>query len=160
MKFKDFLNDCTRWEDADKIITKNIPFKVKDFRTGKKWNMVRTSGKFHADVEYASKEDKKIMDDIWGINSLYYRKVKVFIGDRILTGALMNVPHAGKENVEFKNKIEYDEDNPADFLMSTPNGANWDKIKNNGASGHVCLHFIGSLRHKDKLIDDEAQKCI
>ena len=65
-----------------------------------------------------------------------------------------------KEIFYFKNKIEYDEDNPADFLMSTPNGANWDKIKNNGASGHVCLHFIGSLRHKDKLIDDEAQKCI
>jgi len=144
------------WKEADNIIPVFSKFKVIDYKTRKNW-MMRTSGKFHADVEPLTSADTQIMNSVFGEDSSFetakYRSVIIDINNGKYGAALMGFPHAGSAETEFK---EITDDRSGDFGK----GPNWNYIRDNDTTGHYCLHFRGSIRHTDKKSDDRAQSSI
>jgi opacity protein-like surface antigen len=158
VKFKDFFKvNIPVWEEADNLIPVFSRFRVVDLKTKKTWEMMRTSGKYHADVETISKEDTKTMLSVFpkdvSFEEATYRPVIVEISGKKYGAALMGYPHAGSLETKFKEKTNK---RSGGFGY----GTNWDYNRYNGTTGHFCLHFRGSIRHTDKESDEKAQKAI
>ena len=158
--FESFIDDGVSkidWEEADRTIPRFSPFVVTDLETGKSWEMMRTSGKFHADVEPITKEDSKEMLSCFpkerSFESATYRPVIVSIGVERYKAALMGFPHAGSNSTPFGQKTKK-------LSGGFRNMPNWDYNRDNSIVGHFCLHFPGSVRHTDKKEDPNAQKAI
>jgi len=72
-----------------------------------------------------------MIKDIWGGSfSWSVRPVIVEVNGRRIAASMTSMPHS----------IEY--------------------IANNDFNGHFDIHFLGSLRHKDNLIDPDHQEAI
>jgi len=146
-----------RWEEADMLIPEFSEFKVTDYKTGKSWRMMITSGKYHADVEPVTKSDTQIMNSVFAkdksFESAQYRPVIIEKDGLRYGAALMGFPHAGSLETKFK---ETTPERSGGF----GEGPNWDYIRDNDAVGHFCLHFKGSIRHTDEKVDDKAQEAI
>ena len=108
----------------------------------------------HADVEPSSILDKLKSSTLWGGDSWEPRPVLVQMPDGSLVAAsIHNMPHAGLDDAPFLSKVE-------DRTGGYGTGYNRDYVKNNGMSGHVCLHFAGSRSHKTKSKDNGHQNAI
>lgn len=145
------------WEEADKIIQTFLPFRIVDAGSGKSWMMMRTSGKYHADVEPITKGDTEKMLSCFlksdSFEKSTYKPVIVEIGSERYAAALMGFPHAGSNFTPFKQRTKH-------LSGGFKNMRNWDYSRDNGVEGHFCLHFLGSIRHTDKKTDLEAQKAL
>lgn len=131
---------------------------IEDLATGKRFKMQRTFGTNHADVEALTKEDSKIIKEIWGGDYSWERRpVIVNINNRRIAASLAAMPHAGNDSYE--------------ALSIAPNlsggygeGQNLDVVKNNDMDGVCDLHFLNSKRHADgpveAVVDPEHQRCI
>lgn len=114
--------------------------KITDIKTGKSFIIKRTFGTNHADVEALTKEDTKIIKDIWGGFSWERRAVVVEVDGHILAGSMTAMPHAGVDN------------KPAVVVVNNRSGGygrgqNLDAVKNNGMDGHIDIHFLNSRTH-------------
>lgn len=159
LDYKTFSNSYSipTWDDANNIIPLFTKFKVVDHRTKKSWMMMRTSGKHHADVEPLTPTDTQVMNSVFGKDKSFetamYRPVIIEINDSKYGAALMGFPHAGSNETDFK---EITDKRSGGF----DEGPNWDYVRDNGTTGHYCLHFRGSIRHTDEMHDDKAQSAI
>ncbi|MTI68163.1 MAG: LysM peptidoglycan-binding domain-containing protein [Firmicutes bacterium] len=140
------------WQAAQYVIPIGAKIKIKDLYTGKSFMAKRTLGANHADCETLTKEDTKIMKDIWG-GSFNWEKRPVVVeyNGRKIAASQAGMPHAGNENV------------PGGEYTSWRNGGygagmNLDYIKGNAMEGHFDLHFLNSTRHKDGNKDETHQK--
>ena len=61
--------------------------KVTDIKTGKSFMIKRTFGTNHADVETLTKEDTKVMKEIWGGYSWERRSVVVEVDGNLIAGS-------------------------------------------------------------------------
>lgn len=106
-------------------------FKVRDFRKGYEYYMIRVGGTNHMDVEPANAEStatfKKTYDGRW---SYTRRPVLVRFNGTWYAASTNGYPH-GKETVP----------------------------KNN-MNGQVCIHFVNSRTHGSDVIDPDHQRCI
>ncbi len=142
------------WTAANKVFARGSNAKVIDVRTGKSFNIKRTYGRNHADCETLTKEDTKIMKEIWGGEFSWSRRpVIVEIDGRLLAASMAAMPHAGLDN------------KPANVTVSSRSlgygrGANLDAVKNNGISGHFDIHFKNSRTHGTNRVDAAHQKAI
>jgi peptidoglycan hydrolase-like protein with peptidoglycan-binding domain len=143
--FKEVRNIWDRGEDA--VVT--------DVETGKSFQVRRTYGTNHADVEPLTKDDTNIIKEIWGGFSWDRRAVVVQIGEYILAASMTAMPHAGVDS------------QPAGKYVSGRSqgygrGYNLDAVKNNGASGVMDIHFKNSRTHttntKQKSMQDMVKK--
>ena len=141
------------WDEAQNLIPIDSVFEVEDFYTGKKFKVKRMGGTNHADIEALTKEDTAIMKEIWSRFSWERRPVLVRINERVIGASMSNMPHAGRDD---KPAMEWVKDRSDGY----GEGINYDKVKNNGMSGHVDLHFRNSTRHFDGKKDDKHQECI
>ena len=145
------------WSVADKLIPNFTKFIVQDIQTAKTWNMMRTSGKYHADVEPVTKEDYNIMKEVFpkekDFVTVTFRPVIITIYGNQYGCALMGFPHAGSLTSEFGERIPK---RSGGFGA----GINWDYLRDNGVTGHFCLHFRNSIKHTDKMPDKGAQQAI
>jgi len=145
---------CISWEDANRLLSKNSDFCVIDWETGKKWMMKRTSGKYHADVEPLTFRDSEIMLSCFPKDKTFedatFRPVIIEIGLSRYGASLMGFAHCGSNETQFRDRTRI-------LSGGFRNMRNWDSIRDNGIVGHFCLHFIGSLRHTDKMEDIGAQ---
>ncbi|MGL4345597.1 MAG: SH3 domain-containing protein [Cellulosilyticaceae bacterium] len=110
------------WSTASKVVPRGAVVTIEDVYTGKKFQIKRTFGTNHADVEALTKADTQIVKQIWGGFSWERRPVIVHVKGRRLAASMAGMPHAG------------------DSL---------DAVKGNGMSGVMDLHFQGSRKHKD-----------
>lgn len=113
---------------------------VTDVETGLSFQVKRTYGTNHADVEPLTKEDTETIKEIWGGFSWDRRAVVVQIGDYTIAASMTAMPHAGVDS------------KPADTYVSNRSagygrGINLDKVKDNGCSGHMDIHFKNSKTH-------------
>lgn len=113
---------------------------IRDILTGRTFEVRRTFGTNHADVEPLTHADAQIMYEIWGGHSWARRAVVVYVGNYVFAGSLTNFPHAGLDSA------------PALAVVDNRSGGfgrglNFDAVKGNGVDGHMCLHFAGSLIH-------------
>jgi len=139
------------WPEIERIFGRGTDAVVRDIVTGRTFEIRRTFGTNHADIEPLTKEDADIMYSIWGGWSWARRAVVVYVGDYVFAGSLTNFPHAGLDRY------------PA---LATVNGRsggygrglNFDAVKGNGVDGHMCLHFAGSTLHGSGRTNAEHQR--
>lgn len=114
--------------------------KVTDIKTGKSFMIKRTFGTNHADVETLTKEDTKIMKEIWGGYSWERRAVVVEVDGHLIAGSMTAMPHAG---VDAQPAVKVVNGRSGGYGR----GQNLDAVKNNGMDGHVDIHFLNSRTH-------------
>jgi hypothetical protein len=128
---------------------------VTDVLTGRSFEVKRTYGSNHADVEPLTKGDTEIIKDIWGGFTWERRAVVVQIGKYTMAASMTAMPHAGIDS------------KPAGIYVSNRSegygrGINLDKVKNNGCSGVMDIHFKNSRTHttntKQKSQQDMVKK--
>lgn len=141
------------WTEANKVFAIGSVAKVIDVRTGKSFYIKRTYGGNHADCETLTKEDTKIMKEIWGGFSWSRRPVIIEINGRRLAASMAGMPHAGLDS------------KPTNATVSNRSGGygkgtNLDAVKNNGMDGHFDVHFKNSRTHGTNRVDKAHQDAI
>jgi len=138
------------WQLVQQYFPRYSDAVIRDIITGRTFNVRRTFGGFHADVETLTKADTQIMYEIWGGWSWDRRAVVVYIGDYAFAGSLAGMPHAGVDSAPLLAIV----DNRSGGFGR---GQNFDMIPGNGMDGHVCLHFAGSRIHGSGVINAAHQ---
>ncbi len=141
------------WSEASKVFKIGMAAKVTDVKTGKTFNIVRTYGGNHADCEARTAADSKIIKEIWGGWSWERRPVIVEVNGRKIAASIAAMPHAGVDSA------------PANKSISSRSGgygrgANLDKIKDNGMSGVIDVHFLNSRTHGTNKVDSKHQAAV
>lgn len=125
------------WATASQVMPRGSVATILDVYTGRRFQIKRTFGTNHADIEALTTRDTQIIKEIWGGFSWERRPVIVEFNGRCLAASIAGMPHAG------------------DSL---------DAIKGNGMSGVIDLHFRGSKRHKEgniaAVVDPQHQAAI
>lgn len=107
------------WEDAKHLITRKSIFSITDLETGLTFQVQRRAGDAHADVQPLTKEDTKIMKQIYNGRWSWNRKaILVHSGHQWMAASMNGMPHGR------------------------------DGIPGNGFSGHFCVHFYRSTTHR------------
>lgn len=118
------------WNGGSSIFPRWAEVTVYDLYTGTSFHMIRTGGTNHADSEPATSEDAAKIKSIWGGWSWTRRPVIVDIGGDRIAASMHGMPHA------------------------------YDRIANNGMSGHVCIHFYKSRTHCANKQCPLHQRCV
>ncbi|MBG9792112.1 hypothetical protein ABD76_06190 [Paenibacillus dendritiformis] len=107
------------WSEAKQLIPRKSTFSIIDLEKGLSFRVQRRAGSRHADVQPLTKEDTKIMKQIYDNQWSWKRKAILVVTDKHKIAASMNgMPHGG------------------------------DGIPGNGFSGHFCVHFMDSSTHR------------
>ncbi|WGU96390.1 hypothetical protein QJQ58_09205 [Paenibacillus dendritiformis] len=107
------------WSEAKQLLPRKSTFSIIDLEKGLSFRVQRRAGSRHADVQPLTKEDTKIMKQIYDNQWSWKRKAILVVSDNYKIAASMNgMPHGG------------------------------DGIPGNGFSGHFCVHFLGSSTHR------------
>ena len=149
--FKEGKNILVRDDYASNL---NNAFTVEDYNTGKKFKLIRTGGTNHADVEPLTAADTATMKSIWGGFSWTRRPVLVHVNGKVYGASMTGMPHAGLDSEPAR---EYTSKNRSD---NYGDGINYDSVKNNGADGHVDIHFLNSKTHSSNKLDTAHQNNI
>lgn len=142
------------WTEASKIFARGSDAKVIDVRTGKSFNIRRSYGGNHADCETLTKEDTKIMKEIWGGSFNWNRRpIIIEIDGRLLAASMAGMPHAGLDN------------KPVNAIVNGRSGGfgrgtNLDTVKNNNMNGHFDVHFLNSRTHGTNKVNAAHQNAI
>lgn len=141
------------FEEAQYIFKEGDIAKVTDVDTRLTFQVMRTFGHEHADVETVTAEDTAILKSIWGDWSWERRAVIVSVNDRHIAASLTAMPHAGRD------------DFPALQTVSSRSGGygrgtNLDKVKGNDMDGVMCMHFKNSKLHKNNNTDADHQAMV
>lgn len=127
---------------------------VIDYFSGKSFKIKRTTGSGHADCETLTPEDTAIMKEIFGGTwSWNVRPIIIVVNGRRLAASIAGMPHAGLDSYPANVNVDGRSDNWG-------YGPNYDYIKGNNMDGHFDVHFLGSLRHKDWLVDERHQAMV
>ncbi|MVP02301.1 hypothetical protein [Paenibacillus lutrae] len=106
------------WKVARQVIPRKDKVEVIDLETGLRFHVQRRAGQDHADVQPLTKEDTRIMKEIYkGSWSWKRRAILVRAGNRYYAASMNGMPHGG------------------------------DGIPGNEFDGHSCIHFAGSTTH-------------
>lgn len=126
---------------------------VTDVDTGLSFEIKRTYGTNHADVEPLTKKDTNIIKEIWGGFSWTRRAVVVQVGDYTLAASMTAMPHAG---VDSAAASKYVKNRSGGYGW----GANLDAVKNNGVNGVMDLHFLNSRTHTTNTLQKSMQDMV
>jgi len=112
------------WEEARRLIPNKSVFTVTDLQTGLSFRVQRRAGSDHADVQPMSKEDTRVMKQIFDGEWTWKRRaILVRTGNEWIAASMNGMPHGG------------------------------DGIPDNDFSGHFCVHFYLSTTHKSETPD-------
>lgn len=119
------------WSDvSSKIFTRGMVAEVVDVRSGYIFQVKRTGGTNHADVETLTPLDTATFYKSAGNFSWARRPIWVIVNGRRLAASMNCMPHG------------------------------YDTIAGNDFKGQFCIHFVGSRTHGTNRIDPEHQACI
>ncbi|NLW47601.1 MAG: LysM peptidoglycan-binding domain-containing protein [Firmicutes bacterium] len=105
--------------------------RIIDVETGKSFQAKRLYGYYHADIEPLTKEDTRIMKEIYGGKWSWERRAVVVQVRKLFIAASINgMPHGGQS------------------------------ITDNDFNGQFCAHFLGSRVHQTGRIDLDHQAMI
>lgn len=120
----------TAWPEVSKLLPNKARCQIIDLETGLTFNVQKRAGHKHADMQPLTREDTKIMKEIYRGKWSWDRRAILVKTDNELIAASMNgMPHGG--------------------------GA-----LRNGFPGHFCVHFFGSTTHRSKNTDPIHQLMI
>ncbi len=142
------------WTQANEVFARGSNAKVIDVRTGRSFYIKRTYGGNHADCETLTKDDTKIMKEIWGGTFSWSRRpVIIEINGRRLAASMAGMPHAGLDNKTVNATV-------SGRSGGYGRGTNLDTVKNNGMDGHFDVHFKNSRTHGSNRVDPAHQNAI
>jgi hypothetical protein len=119
------------WQESQQLLPNKSIFSVTELETGLSFQVQRRAGSDHADVQPLTKEDTRIMKQIYNDRWSWKRKaVLIHSGDAWIAASMNGMPHGG------------------------------DGIPENGFSGHFCIHFQGSSTHKSDNPDPAHQMMV
>jgi LysM repeat protein len=112
------------WSTVNQLWRKEEVAKILDLETGKSFKAKRLYGYYHADVEPLTKEDTKIMKEIYGGEWSWDRRaVVVQVRNLYIAASINGMPHGGQS------------------------------IYDNNFNGQFCVHFLGSRVHQTGRVD-------
>lgn len=150
-KYGEYLDWFT---EAQYVFPIGATAKVIDYFSGKSFTIKRTIGAGHADCETLTAADTAMMKEIFnGVFSWEFRPIVLEVNGRRLAASIAGMPHAGLDAYAADINVNGRSDNYG-------YGPNLDYIKGNNMDGHFDIHFPGSLRHKDWLVDPRHQDMI
>ena len=126
---------------------------VTDVDTGKSFQVKRTYGSNHADVEPLTKEDTNIIKDIWGGFTWERRAVVVQVNGYSIAGSMTAMPHAGVESAAANKYVR-------NRSAGYGSGINLDAVKGNGVSGVMDIHFKNSRTHSTNRTQSSQQNMV
>lgn len=126
---------------------------VTDVETGLSFQVKRTYGTNHADVEPLTKEDTAVIKEIWGGFSWERRAVIVQINGYTIAASMTAMPHAGLDS---KSADHYVSGRSEGYGW----GVNLDKVKNNGCNGVMDIHFKNSRTHTTNIVQKSQQDMV
>jgi len=141
------------WEQVQHIFPRGADARVVDLSTGKEFNIRRSFGTHHADVEPLTTTDTEIMRNIWGGYSWARRPVAIYVAGQIFPASLTFSPHAGRDDMPALATVDA-------RSGGYGRGVNMDTIKGNGINGIICLHFEGSLLHGSLRSNPDHQNAV
>ncbi|WP_139995633.1 hypothetical protein [Paenibacillus paridis] len=116
------------WQESGQLLPNKSIFSVTELDSGLTFEVQRRAGSDHADVQPLTKEDTRIMKQIYEGKWSWKRKaVLIHSNDTWIAASMNGMPHGG------------------------------DGIPENGFSGHFCIHFQGSSTHKSDSPDPAHQ---
>ncbi|MCL2752751.1 MAG: hypothetical protein FWE44_01215 [Defluviitaleaceae bacterium] len=141
------------WQEIQHIFARETDARVVDLATGLEFNVRRTFGTHHADVEPLTTEDADIMRYIWGGYSWARRSVAVYVAGQVFPASLTFFPHAGRDDAPALATVD-------NRSGGYGRGVNLDAVKGNGVCGIVCMHFYGSLLHGSLRSNPDHQNAV
>jgi peptidoglycan hydrolase-like protein with peptidoglycan-binding domain len=116
------------WSIVNKLWNVGEVIKVIDIQSGKSFQAKRYGGVYHADTEPLTKQDTRVMLEIYGGHWSWARRAVIIECNNLYISASMNgMPHGG------------------------------ETIHNNGFRGQFCIHFLGSRVHQSGKVDTTHQ---
>ncbi|WP_052447401.1 hypothetical protein [Clostridium polynesiense] len=141
------------WKEVNSLIPIGAVLQIRDLYTDKTFNVKRTFGTKHADVEPLTLQDTNIIKSIWGEFSWERRPVVVYYSGKSIAASLSAMPHAGVDSEPSEDIIE-------NRSGEYGKGANLDSVKDNGMDGVIDLHFFNSRTHGSDKLDEEHQNAV
>lgn len=126
---------------------------VIDVDTGKSFQLKRTFGTNHADVEPLTEKDAETIKSIWNGWSWERRAVVVNSNDTIIAGSMTAFPHAGVENAPAVKVVD-------NRSGGYGRGQNLDSVKGNNVDGHMDIHFLNSRTHGTNVMQKAHQDMV
>ena len=119
------------WSDASvNVFKKSMDAVIVDVRSGYVFNVRRTGGSKHADVETITPLDTATFYKAVGNFSWSRRPIWVIVNGRRLAASMNCMPHG------------------------------YDTLASNDFKGQFCIHFVGSKTHGTNKVDPDHQACI
>ncbi len=119
------------WEEVQALFPRYAAAVVEDMETGKRFEVTRRGGIYHADVQPLTIQDTRTMQEIYaGGWSWKRRAVIVEIGSVRLAASMNGMPHGS------------------------------GRIRENDFQGHFCLHFLQCKVHASKKVDPAHQMMV
>lgn len=142
------------WSTVKDIFKIGTIATVVDIGTGIRFQVKRTFGTNHADVETLTADDTYKMKQAYGGSWSWDRRPIIVIVNGMEIAASMNgMPHAGLDNAP---ALQYVSDRSGGYGY----GQNLDVIKGNGMDGQFCIHFLGSRTHGSNSVDPQHQAAV
>jgi len=124
----DRFGELMHWDEAKLYFAMYCRAEVIDVETGKSFRVQRRGGTYHADCQPLTREDTRVMKEIYGEWSWKRRAIIVVVGGKRIAASMAGMPHGAGQ------------------------------IKDNDFPGHFCIHFFGSRVHASGKVDPEHQK--
>lgn len=118
------------WKEVEQMFPKFTTAVLVDLETGRKLEVQRRGGLYHADIQPLSARDTRVMREIYEQWSWKRRAIVAEIGLYRVAASMNGMPHGS------------------------------GKIQGNDFKGHFCLHFLGSRVHKSGQVDRAHQMMI
>ncbi|MFT4144203.1 MAG: peptidoglycan-binding protein [Mobilitalea sp.] len=149
----DNIGDLDWFKEVRYIWDRGINAVITDVETGKSFEVRRTYGTNHADVEPLTKEDTATIKKIWGGFSWERRAVVVQIGDYTIAASMTAMPHAGVDSATAGKYV-------SNRSGGYGRGVNLDSVKNNGCNGVMDIHFKNSRTHTTNVVQSSMQNMV
>lgn len=142
------------FEGGNKVFGIGKVATVYDIDTGRTFKVKRTFGVNHADCETLTKEDTRIMKEIYGGKWSWTRRAIILTVDGVkIPASMAGMPHAG---VDSKPACQWVSWRSGGFGA----GQNLDSIKGNGMDGHFDIHLLRSRTHCSNSVNSDHQKMV
>lgn len=147
------VGDLDWFKEVRYLWDRGMDATVTDVATGKSFQVKRTYGTNHADVEPLTKDDTAVIKEIWGGLSWERRAVIVQFGNYTIAASMTSMAHAGVESAP-AGKYVYNRS------VGFGYGVNLDQIKGNGCSGVMDIHFKNSKTHTTNTVQKSQQRMV
>ncbi len=121
------FGEIMHWDEVKCYFAMYCRAKIIDVKTAKSFEVQRRGGSYHADCQPLTRNDTRIMKEIYGEWSWDRRAVIVVVGGKRIAASMSGMPHGA------------------------------GLIKDNDFNGHFCVHFWGSKVHASRRVDPEHQ---